>query len=145
MPPGLATQDRVFSLLLAVGCLALIVVAAWLRPAECGFGTHQQLGLEPCGVLVATGRPCPTCGMTTAVSLAAHGQFIASARAQPMGLVLALLAAVLFWPAAHSAATGSRAIALVGRVLARPRVVLLLAAMWAGSWGLMLLTWPGGT
>ncbi len=32
--------------------------------------------------------PCPGCGVTTAVSLAAHGRVLDSLRTQPFGLVL---------------------------------------------------------
>ena len=71
-------------------CAGLLGVAGWLSPSPAGLGTHRQLGLPPCGFLIMTGLPCPTCGMTTAYAHAVRGQWRQSAAAQPMGLVLAL-------------------------------------------------------
>lgn len=71
-------------------CGATLSVAAWLRPESRGFGTHQQLGMGVCGWLVATGLPCPSCGMTTAFAHTVRGQWIAAFLAQPCGFLLAL-------------------------------------------------------
>lgn len=78
----------------AVAALALLAVARYLRPAPGGIGTHEALGLPPCGFYFAFGIPCPSCGMTTAFSLFAHGRPLAALRAQPAGCALALLAAL---------------------------------------------------
>ena len=72
------------------GCAGLLGVAGGLSPSSAGLGTHRQLGLPPCGFLITTGLPCPTCGMTTAYAHAVRGQWWRSAVAQPMGFVLAL-------------------------------------------------------
>ncbi|NBO19844.1 MAG: DUF2752 domain-containing protein, partial [Proteobacteria bacterium] len=37
----------------------------WLTPDARGLGTHEQLGLPPCGFYLWYGLPCPSCGMTT--------------------------------------------------------------------------------
>lgn len=73
-----------------LGALALIVLGLWITPDPRGFGTHEQLGMPPCHFLAWTGIPCPGCGVTTSVSLAAHGDFTASFWNQPFGLVVAL-------------------------------------------------------
>lgn len=80
--------DRLFSLAALAPSLALLVVAARLEPDPAGMGTHRQLGLGPCTFLTLTGWPCPTCGMTTCFSLAAHGRFLDAFLNQPFGLVL---------------------------------------------------------
>jgi len=72
-----------------VACAVLLFVANHLAPAKEGFGSHQQLGLPPCSLLVIVGYPCPTCGMTTAFSHATRGQLVPAFHAQPAGLFLA--------------------------------------------------------
>jgi hypothetical protein len=72
-----------------VGVLAAILaVGLLLTPLPTGTGTHTLLGLGPCGMLLVTGRPCPTCGITTSLALAAHGRFADAFVNQPMGLLL---------------------------------------------------------
>lgn len=91
VPPTRST--KVWASVVLGGCLGLWVVAASLTPASAGVGTHQQLGLAPCSLLSLSGYPCPTCGMTTAFSLAVRGRFFAAFTAQPAGLVFAMLTA----------------------------------------------------
>ena len=68
---------------------ATVLVIAWiLTPSDAGLGTHQQMGLPPCNWIVAANMPCPTCGMTTAFSFAAHGNLLASFRTQTAMVVL---------------------------------------------------------
>lgn len=72
----------------------MIILAAWcLAPRSCGYGTHRQLGLPGCSFMARTGMPCPSCGLTTSVSAAAHGRWTLAFRAHPFGPVL--LAAVV--------------------------------------------------
>ena len=70
----------------------MLGVGRMLTPNGTGVGTHEQLGLPPCMFLKLTGIPCPSCGLTTSVTYAAHLQFGASFTAQPFGLMIALLA-----------------------------------------------------
>ena len=92
---------------LAVGALALIavlLVAHRLKPDPRGFGTHTQLGLPPCAFMASTGRPCPTCGMTTSFAWFARGDLASSWRANPAGSLLAPLGLALIpWLLAASA------------------------------------------
>lgn len=126
--------------LVALGLLAVLGVGAWLVPAGLGHGTHTSLGLPACGWVLAFGKPCPTCGMTTAFAHAARLELWASFRAQPMGCVLAVLSATIFWPAAYVAVTGSR----VGAVFATmftPRVLWIMAGFGVVGWVYKIWTW----
>lgn len=140
-PAMISWPQRFAAALLGAACLALVMVAASLDPDARGHGTHEQLGLPSCGFLISTGRPCPTCGMTTAFSLAIHGHLLDSARTQPVGLMLALVSAITFWGAAHAAMFGSRIGVVASRLLSTRRL-WLLAGLWAASWAYTLVTWP---
>ncbi|MEN6493124.1 MAG: DUF2752 domain-containing protein [Thermoguttaceae bacterium] len=76
---------------MAVGLLVPLVVAGLLKADRRGYGTHQQLGLPPCTFLVLFGHRCPSCGMTTAWSNLAQGQWHAALRANVVGTVLGVL------------------------------------------------------
>lgn len=69
-------------------------IAASLQPDPSGFGTHQQLGLPPCTFRFLFGKMCPSCGMTTSFSNFVRGQFVAAARANSAGLLLAIVCTV---------------------------------------------------
>jgi hypothetical protein len=90
----LSGRDRLTAAALAVGLLTLLAVAAVLKPDPRGLGTHQQFGLPPCTFRFLFGRPCPTCGMTTAWAHLVRGQLIAALRANAGGTLLAALAVV---------------------------------------------------
>ncbi len=106
--PALPTSPtgRFVAAALSLFCVSLLTLAAWLTPASSGFGTHTQLGLTPCDFFVRTGVPCPGCGMTTAFSHTVRGHFLTAAYTQPMGFVLALVAALVAWGAGYEAVTG---------------------------------------
>lgn len=75
---------------------ALVALAACLHPSSDGVGTHTQLHLPPCGVLLVFGNPCPSCGMTTAFAWMARGDLLEALRVQPAGAAV-FLAGVAFW------------------------------------------------
>lgn len=140
--PARATpSERTGAALLAAGCLAMLVIGASLDPSPSGMGTHMQLGLKPCGWLVAFNKPCLTCGMTTAVTNVAHGRFLDGFKGQPAGALLAILAATVFWGALHVALTGSRLSRVAGKLLGT-RCLILAAATILGAWAYKLSTWP---
>jgi hypothetical protein len=124
------------------GSLALLIVAATLRADPAGHGTHRQLGLPPCGWVVMYGKPCPSCGMTTAFAHAASGNLWESVQAQPFAGVLALGCACAVWVGGHAAATGSRAVTALAPLL-RPRTAVLAGTLWGAAWLYKVLTWPG--
>jgi hypothetical protein len=134
-------KRRAAGVAMAAVCLLPLVLGAWITPDPAGHGSHTQLGLMPCGFLIATGQPCPTCGMTTAFAHATQGELGTAAVTQPGGLLLCLLAAVGVWIGLHSAVFASRAVeASLGVLRARP--LILLAVLLAAAWVYKLVTWP---
>jgi hypothetical protein len=107
------------------GVVVLVVLGLLVEPDPRGFGTHERLGLPSCKPMEWWNIPCPGCGVTTSVSLAAHGRFLASIRNQPFGFLVAL-AIPLFaaWCLWH---------ALRGRDLNK-----VLHGVRIGRWGLVL-------
>jgi len=111
-----------------------------LVPAPEGHGTHEQLGLPPCGMMVMTGRPCPTCGVTTAYALAAHGRFVDALVTQPFGLACFVLTAAAAAALAAALAARRSLLPLVATYgVAAPALALLLLALasWAYTWWTM--------
>lgn len=74
----------------ALGLGGLLVLARQLEPDPRGYGTHRQLGLQPCAFATLTGRLCPTCGMTTSFAWFARGNPRQAWRANPAGCLLAV-------------------------------------------------------
>lgn len=98
--------------------------------------THTQLGMPPCNFVALTGKPCPSCGMTTSFALLVRGDVVASMRANWVGSVICVLwAATLVWAAA-SGVWGRPLFVPPGRgeliftVIAGAALVLMLAR-WA--------------
>ena len=102
----LAWRMRLWAAGIALACLAPLLVAAVLSPNPDGTGSHEALGLARCQFLARTGIPCPSCGMTTSWTWFARGNLAASLYVQPMGTVLAFLAACGVWVGFYVAATG---------------------------------------
>lgn len=90
-PERFTRQDWIQYSAVAGLAIALLLIARLLRPSAEGVGTHQQLGLPPCAFLHFTGLPCPSCGLTTSVSHAAHFHFYESLFTQPFGFVIFIL------------------------------------------------------
>src|SRR5213595_2275277 len=96
-PAKVSIWGRLLAISIGLGCLAVLVTAAILEPNHSGVGTHEHLGLASCQFLDRTGLPCPSCGMTTSFAWFVRGNIAASLYVQPMGAVLALLAACSVW------------------------------------------------
>ena len=90
----LSRRDRLLLAMAAAALLGLLALAAVLKPCPLGHGTHQQLGLPPCTFWVLFGRPCPTCGMTTAWAHLVRGDWLSAFRANVGGTLLGILAIV---------------------------------------------------
>lgn len=129
---------RLLGIVVFAGCATVLGLAAWLRPDPRGFGTHEQLGGAPCGMLVATGFPCPSCGMTTAFAETMHGRPWRAIVAQPTGFVFALATIIFAFAALWTIATGRMPpldyVAITPYRLFATLLVLLLA-----GWGVKIL------
>ena len=144
----LTWTGRGSALVVGLGALAVLLVALRLRPDGKGIGTHQQLGLDRCQFEARTGLPCPTCGMTTSFSYFVRGRWLASAYVQPMGTVLAFVAAMTFWGGVYVAWSGRPSHRLLRLLPSRYYLVplfggIILGWMWkiwihlrgVGGWG----------
>lgn len=126
-------SERIGWGVVAATCGTLLGLAIWLTPSPDGMGTHQELGLPPCGFAYATHLPCPTCGMTTSFSLTVRGRLWSAFLAQPAGLALCILAMVL---TAYGASVAIRGRAIwINWDRISTRLVLSLAVMILGGWG----------
>lgn len=109
--------------LIVLVVVLLIGLGLYLKPDPSGHGTHQQLHLPPCSIYFFTGRPCPSCGLTTSVSAWLHGNWRLGWQANPFGIVVLLGAIAL--------GINSLMVLLTGRGV---RIHPLLL-----NWGLILL------
>ena len=138
-PASLGATGRLVALALAVGSFALLCIAAKLTPSPDGMATHTQLHLQHCGFLESTGLPCPSCGMTTSFSWFARGNIVASAYVQPMGIMLAILAAATVWIGSYVAITGKPVYRLVSDLPAKYHVFpLMILALAAWAWKIFI-------
>jgi hypothetical protein len=130
---------RLLAASIALGCLSLLVVAAFLPPSPDGLGTHTQLGLQQCGFLQRTGLPCPSCGMTTSFAWFVRGNILASFYVQPMGMILALLCGMTVWTGAYVAITGRPVYRLVSTLPPKYYLFpLLVLALIAWAWKIFI-------
>ena len=88
MTDSLSFGHRAGWLLITTLGVAVLGVALFLEPDPRGFGTHQQLGLPPCGFRWLTGFSCPGCGLTTSFAHGIRGSWLRAAVANPIGLAL---------------------------------------------------------
>ena len=79
---------KVLMLIIFICTSTVLCISVFLDAHPTGVGTHQQLGLKPCGFLVMTHYPCPMCGMTTTFSLMTHGKILEAIVNQPFGVFL---------------------------------------------------------
>lgn len=132
--------SRVFSACIAIACLSVLSMGAWLNPSNEGHGTHTQLGLQPCMWAATLDKPCMTCGMTTSFAHAGEGDWLGSFLTQPMGSLLVVLTSVVFWGAAVQTISGARVGTMVQPAL-RPRVFIALGVLLLLAWGYKVITW----
>jgi hypothetical protein len=139
-PVAARARVRPWAALILAGCLAVLLVALYLKPDPRGYGTHQRLiGMGPCGMLVMTGLPCPTCGMTTAFAHTVRGQWGRAFWVQPLGFLLALgtigLAPVALWSLVRG-----RWPRVDLRVVTPLRLFVGLLVLLVGSWAFKIAT-----
>ena len=137
---------RTVLLVIGLGLVTVFGVAFWLNPYQAdgsprSHATHQQLGMPPCNFLVLTGKPCPSCGMTTSFALLVRGDVGASLRANWAGTLIAVFWAVLMVWALAGAIRGRVLVIRPGR--GELTVTLIVAAflvLMLGRWVGVLIT-----
>lgn len=122
--------------------LVPLLIGAGLTPSSDGHGTHTQMGLPSCSWVVAFDRPCPTCGMTTAVTHAANGDLMGSFLTQPAGALIAILAATAFWCGLHGLLSGARCVPLAGGMF-KGRAWWAIGGILLAAWAYKLVTFGG--
>lgn len=139
--PVSVAADRVTATVLVAAAIAATVTLARVGPDARGHGTHEQLGMQPCGWPIQYGIPCPTCGCTTAATQVVHGHLLDAFVTQPFGAVVMLL---LLGLGVHAAQCLVRGRSFVDLVLRVPffRIVAGLVVLLFAAWGYKYLTWP---
>jgi Protein of unknown function (DUF2752) len=130
--PRLGWVGRLVAGVIAAACLLVLITAARLTPDPRGMGTHLQLGMDRCGMLVSTNVPCITCGMTTSYSYLAQGQVTQSLLSQPAGTVFAVLTMMAVWVGTYMAVTGRPSARMIDRVPVTRGLFVLLGIALAG-------------
>lgn len=130
---------RLIGAAVAIACAAPLITGLLLTPATQGHGTHEQLGLPACGWLLVTGYPCATCGMTTAVTLAAHGHLLQAFRVQPAGALFAVVLASGVWFGLHAMVAAISPKPLLDAIT-RPRTLWLVGAVLLAAWAYKIVT-----
>ena len=87
----LCGRKRLVAVIVGLALLCPVAIAFLLVPDSRGHGTHEQLGLPPCTMVVLFGIRCPTCGSTTAFAHLARGRLIEAFAANVAATLLALL------------------------------------------------------
>lgn len=131
--PRASLAERIAAVIVTAGCLFVLAIALRLDPDPRGVGTHEQLGLPPCGMVAAFGVPCPSCGFTTTFTLAAHGRPLRAAVNQPFGLLLFGLTVVSVPLGIVCVWRGVSWLSLLDR-LPLGRVALIALGLWLASW-----------
>lgn len=136
-PVRLRAALRATWALIGIACGGVLTVAAVLKPDARGYGTHEALGMEPCGFVFMAGLPCPTCGMTTSFAYLMHGQPLASLKAQPAGFLLCIVTVVLMVASLIAAMRGEIVTINWERVGAE-RLSLTVGFVLVGGWAIKL-------
>jgi hypothetical protein len=136
----ISPRARFWAALAGVGLLGTLVLAAQLQPDPRGWGTHEQLGLPPCTLLLVAGMRCPACGMTTSWAYAARGQLDDALRTHAGGTLLAI-AALLTAVFALAAAALGRWPLWQPSEMAILCLVTIAAALVGGEW--LVRLWTG--
>jgi hypothetical protein len=140
-PETMPIASRLLAIGLALGCLTVLLIAARLTPDPHGYGSHtgKPLGMASCQFMERTGLPCPSCGMTTSFTWFVRGNVAASIYVQPMGAMLAFLAACSVWVGLYIGLTGRPVHRLLRLVPSRYYLVPLFAlAILAWAWKILI-------
>ena len=134
--------DRVTATVIGLLAVGLTVALLSVSPDGRGHGTHEQLGMDPCGWPQTYGIPCPTCGCTTAATQMVHGDVLGALITQPFGAVIALLGMLA---GLHAWVCLLRSRSFVDMLVRLPfwRIVFALFLLMWLAWGYKYLVWQG--
>ncbi len=141
--PARPLVDRVIALAVLGTAIPLVWLLASVAPDARGHGTHEGLGMEPCGWPMQYGIPCPTCGVTTSACLMVHGSPIQSIVTQPFGAYLTLIGLWSALIAAFCLAKKRSYLAWIG-FLPYGMVVVVGVVLLLLSWAYLWMTWETG-
>lgn len=136
----LTLAGRLLMALLGVVLLVVWGIACWLEPDPRGFGTHEGLGLPPCSFKAWTGRPCPSCGMTTAFANMARGRLVAATKAN-CGGVLVALASLVMAPWCLASARQGRLLGVTAPDRALLALLVPIISISLVNWLIRLILW----
>ncbi len=136
---------RSLLVLLAVLLIGVFSIAVYLNPyGENGeartMETHLQLGLPQCTFKQWTGKPCPSCGMTTSFALFVRGDLLNSLRANWAGTLLAAFCLAMV-PYLLIGACRARYPLVMELDWLLPRFIVIFVVLLLLRWGLVL--WLG--
>ena len=131
--------DRAAAAGVFLGGAAVVFALARVAPDPRGHGTHELLGMDPCGFAQMHGAPCPTCGITTAACHVVHLQPLRAFYVQPFGAALALAGIALAGFALWTLVRGRQFLPALARL---PYGTIALAALvlFLLAWGWKALT-----
>ncbi|NLE48739.1 MAG: DUF2752 domain-containing protein [Sandaracinaceae bacterium] len=131
-----------WGVLAALG-IATLLIAHALEPSPAGLGTHEALGLPPCGSRALFSLPCPGCGLTTAFSHLMRFELSAAVRANPAGVYLFVVNLILIALGALGALRGYCFKTVAASRITRLFAILTLVALF-GGWMARLLWLSSG-
>jgi hypothetical protein len=142
--PVLQAWVRCLLVLMAVAFCVVFGIAIALNPYKDDgeariWETHRQLGLPECTFKEMTGKPCPSCGMTTSFALFVRGDLVNSMRANFAGTILASFC-LLMIPWGLASAWRSRYYWIVSLEWFIPRFIVIFFSIMLLRWGVVLLT-----
>jgi hypothetical protein len=148
--PVLAGWVRGVLLGLTLALVGVFSIALWLDPYRTDgsarrMETHRQLGLPPCTFYGTTGVPCPSCGMTTSFALTVRGDLLNAARANAVGMLMALTA-LAFIPWSLVCVFARRPFLIYSLDKALTAVILIFLGLMLLRWAVVLVVYFwGGT
>jgi Protein of unknown function (DUF2752) len=145
--PAMRTWLRTLLVLMAVLLIAVFATAIYLNPygddgSARRLETHLQLGLPECTFKMLTGKPCPSCGMTTSFALFVRGDLLNSLKANYVGTLLAMFCLLLV-PYSLVSAFRRRYVLQVSLDWLMPRCIVIFVVLMLLRWAVVLsLGWP---
>jgi len=138
--PDADLHERIVWGIILFVCLTLLILAASIDPDRRGHGTHEQLGLPPCGIVEMYDVPCPSCGYTTTFAYAIRMRWIAAIVNQPFAFIVFLftLAGI---PTALRVIVRRWSILYTSQSWPWTRIVLGGIALWLAAWAYKWYTW----